>query len=60
VTLTCGTVEENLTNNLATSEALVGQSYDVSFVKNRDAHNYTAWRDTFDPHLANLLAKAWA
>ena len=59
VTMTCGTVEENLMNNNATSEALVRQGYDVSFVTNRDAHNYTAWRDTFDPHLVDLLAKAW-
>lgn len=60
VAMTCGTVEENLTNNLATSEALVRQGYDISFVTNRDAHSYTAWRDTFDPSLADLLAKAWA
>jgi enterochelin esterase family protein len=60
ITITCGTVEENLTNNLATGEALVRQGYDISFVTNRDAHNYTGWRDTFDPHLVDLLAKAWA
>ena len=60
ITMTCGTVEENLANNMATRDALVRQGYDVSFVTNRDAHNYTGWRDTFDPHLADLLAKAWA
>ena len=60
VTMSCGTVEENLMNNNATSEALVRQGYDISFVTNRDAHNYTGWRDTFDPHLVDLLAKAWA
>ena len=60
VTMTCGTVEENLMNNTATSEALVRQGYDMTFVTNRDAHNYTGWRDTFDPHLVDLLAKAWA
>lgn len=60
ITMTCGTVEENLMNNLATSEALVRQGYDISFVTNRDAHNYTGWCDTFDPHLVDLLAKAWA
>lgn len=60
VTMTCGTVEENLANNTATSEALVRQGYDMSFVTNRDAHNYTGWRDTLDPHLIDLLAKAWA
>lgn len=60
ITMTCGIVEENLANNMATRDALVRQGYDVSFVGNRDAHNYTGWRDTFDPHLADLLAKAWA
>jgi enterochelin esterase family protein len=60
VTMTCGTVEENLMNNTHTSEALVKQGYDMSLVVNRDAHNYTGWRDTFDPHLVDLLAKAWA
>jgi enterochelin esterase-like enzyme len=60
VTMTCGVVEENLMNNTATKEALVRQGYDVTFVENRDAHNYTGWRDTFDPHLVDLLAKAWA
>ena len=60
VTMTCGTVEENLLNNTATSAALLRQGYDVTFVTNRDAHNYTGWRDTFDPHLVDLLAKAWA
>jgi enterochelin esterase family protein len=60
VTMTCGTVEENLTNNVATSDALVRQGYDITLVRNRDAHNYTGWRDTFDPHLTDLLAKAWA
>lgn len=59
ITMTCGTVEENLANNTATRDALVRQGYDVSFVVNRDAHNYTGWRDTFDPHLADLLTKAW-
>ncbi len=59
VTMTCGAVEENLTNNTATRDALVCQGYDLSFVENRDAHNYTAWRDTFDPHLVDLLVKAW-
>lgn len=59
VTMTCGTVEENLANNHATRDALVRQGYDISFVEHRDAHNYTSWRDTFDPHLVDLLAKAW-
>jgi enterochelin esterase family protein len=38
---------------------LRGQGYDVDLVENRDAHNWTGWRDTFDPHLADLLRGVW-
>lgn len=55
VTLTCGTVEENLANNRAVRSALERQGYDVELHTHRDAHNYTSWRDTFDPHLVELL-----
>lgn len=57
--MTCGTVEENLANNRATHDALVAQGYEISLYENRDAHNWTAWRDSFDPALVELLAKAW-
>jgi enterochelin esterase family protein len=57
--LTCGTVEENLANNRAVTEALERQGYPVRLIANRDAHNYVAWRDTFDPHLAQLLSALW-
>ena len=59
VAMTCGTVEENLHNNEAMHEALQAQSYDVTFARNRDAHNWISWRDTFDPHLIDLLRKMW-
>ena len=59
VTMTCGTVEENLKNNRATFAALERQGYDVDLVENRDAHNWIGWRDTFDPHLVTLLKKVW-
>ncbi len=59
VTMTCGTVEENLKNNRATAAALRSQGYDLTFVENRDAHNWIGWRDTFDPCLIDLLAKVW-
>jgi enterochelin esterase family protein len=58
-TMTCGTVEENLVNNRAVKDALVRQGYDVGWEENRDAHNWIAWRDTFDPHLLQLLQKVW-
>ncbi|MBW3594660.1 MAG: esterase, partial [Actinobacteria bacterium] len=59
VTMTCGTAEENLKNNRATADALRRQGYDIELVENRDAHNWIGWRDTFDPHLIDLLRKVW-
>ena len=60
VTLTCGTIEENLHNNRATHAALERQGYNALLVENRDGHNYVGWRDTFDPHLIDLMARLWA
>jgi enterochelin esterase family protein len=59
VTLTCGTAEENLANNRALAGALERRGWDVRTVWNRDAHNWTAWRDVLHPHLAELLLRAW-
>lgn len=55
VVLTCGGIEENLANNQAMRRALAGQGYPVVLREVRDVHNYTAWRDAFDPHLTELL-----
>ena len=55
VRMTCGTVEENLANNRAVALALRSHGYPVELAENRDAHNWTAWRDAFDPSLADLL-----
>lgn len=60
VSMTCGTVEENLANNRATFRALTAQGYEVALYENRDAHNWVGWRDTFDPHLVELLRRAWS
>ncbi len=60
VAMTCGTVEENLANNRAVASALADHGYDVAWHENRDAHNWTAWRDTFEPHLVELLARVWS
>jgi enterochelin esterase family protein len=59
VTLTCGAVEENLANNRAVTRALRRQGYEARLHVSRDAHNYIAWRDTFDPNLVDLLARVW-
>jgi enterochelin esterase-like enzyme len=57
VAITVGIAEENLANNRAVAAALTEQGYDVRFATIRDAHNWTCWRDAFDPHLAELLGR---
>jgi enterochelin esterase family protein len=59
VAMTCGLQEENLLNNRAVANALRGEGYDVAFAEVRDAHNWVAWRDAFDPHLVDLLTSVW-
>ena len=58
--ITCGSVEENLANNREMAQALRRQGYDVDLDEVPDAHNYTGWRDAFDPHLTTLLRRVWA
>jgi enterochelin esterase-like enzyme len=53
--MTCGTLEENLSNNRIMARALSAQGYDVALREVRDVHNYTAWRDAFDPWLTGLV-----
>jgi enterochelin esterase-like enzyme len=55
VTLTCGTVEENLENNRLMTRTLQDRGYPAVLHEVPDGHNYTAWRDAFDPHLTGLL-----
>jgi enterochelin esterase-like enzyme len=59
VSLTCGTVEENLSNNRALAATLDAQGYEVRLAEHRDAHNWTAWRDSFHPNLTELLQRHW-
>jgi enterochelin esterase-like enzyme len=59
ITLTCGAPEENLANNRAVAGGLRRQGHAVALHVNRDAHNYVGWRDTLDPHLIDLLGRAW-
>jgi enterochelin esterase-like enzyme len=58
-TITCGTAEENLDNNRAFERALNRRGWKPRTFWNRDAHNWTAWRDALHPHLAELLLRAW-
>jgi enterochelin esterase family protein len=55
--LTCGAIEENLPNNRLMTRALNREGYPVELHELPDMHNYTAWRDAFDPHLTQLLKR---
>ena len=55
IVMTCGLVEENLHGNRAVAGALSATGCPITLETVRDAHNWTAWRDTFDPHLAALI-----
>jgi enterochelin esterase-like enzyme len=57
VTLTCGVIEENAGNNRLMAQTLQAAGYPVTLAEVPDMHNYTAWRDGFDPHLTRLLAR---
>jgi enterochelin esterase family protein len=60
VVMTCGTEEENIHNNRQMASALTAQGYGVELHEVSDLHNYTGWRDAFDPHLTRLLARLWS
>lgn len=57
VVMSCGLIEENVENNRLMTRALQAQGYDTRLVENRDVHTYTGWRDTFDPHLVDLVRR---
>jgi enterochelin esterase-like enzyme len=58
VALTCGTIEENLANNRSMTQVLRSAGYPADLHEVPDGHNYTAWRDAFDPYLTQLLGHA--
>ena len=53
--LTCGLIEENIENNRLMVKTLRGRGYPAALYEVLDMHNYTAWRDAFDPYLTELL-----
>jgi enterochelin esterase family protein len=57
--MTCGLIEENLVNNRRMARALHAQGYGAPLAEVPDGHNFTAWRDAFDPHLTRLLRQVW-
>ena len=54
---TCGVIEENIENNRLMAATLTARGYPVSLHEVPDMHNYTAWRDAFDPWLTELLGR---
>jgi enterochelin esterase-like enzyme len=54
---TCGVIEENIENNRLMIKTLHGRGYPASLHEVPDMHNYTAWRDAFDPCLTGLLGR---
>lgn len=59
VAMTCGALEGNLSNNEDMAAALRRAGHDVTFTTVADLHSYTAWRDSLDPALTDLLRKCW-
>jgi hypothetical protein len=57
VALTCGECEENIQNNRLMTSTLQDYGYPATLHEGRDMHNYTAWRDAFDPQLTRLLQR---
>jgi enterochelin esterase family protein len=57
--MTVGLAEENLTNNRVMAATLSRLGHRVTLVEVPDAHTFVGWRDAFDPHLTNLLARTW-
>ncbi len=57
VVLTCGAIEENVRNNRSMTCVLREHGYHATLHEVADVHNYTAWRDCFDPYLSGLLQR---
>lgn len=55
--LSCGMIEENVENNRLMVKTLRGRDYPATLHEVPDMHNYTAWRDAFDPWLTGLLGR---
>jgi enterochelin esterase-like enzyme len=55
ITMTCGAIEENVANNRLMAQVLRAHDYPAGLHEVPDLHNYTAWRDAFDPFLTGLL-----
>lgn len=59
VEMTCGTAEENLTNNLQMVQTLMSAGITARLTEVDGGHDYPSWRAAFDPTLPDLLHHAW-
>jgi enterochelin esterase-like enzyme len=57
VELTCGMIEENIHNNRLMTAALRARGYPATLHEVPGMHDFTAWRDAFDPYLSLLLRR---
>ena len=55
VVATCGVIEENVDNNRLAIQTLRTHGYPAELHEVPDMHNYTAWRDGFQPYLTQLI-----
>jgi len=60
IMLTCGAIEENVENNRLMAQTLRAHGYPATLHEVPDMHNFTAWRDAFDPYLTRLLCQVCA
>ena len=56
--MTCGATEENVGNNRRVARTLAAQGYPVTLAETAGGHDWIAWRDAFDPWLADLVRRA--
>ena len=54
-----GSAEENAANNRQLAAALERLGLEVTTGTVRDGHTYTCWRDLLDPHLVDVVTRAW-
>ena len=50
-------IEDNIENNRLMTRTLTAGGYPATLHEVPDMHNYTAWRDAFDPWLTELLGR---
>ena len=60
VGMTCGALEENAANNRDALASALRRDATLTLHEVADLHNYTAWRDSLDPCLTDVLRRVWS